>query len=384
MPAALYALVLAAFAIGTTEFVIMGLLPEVAADLAISIPKAGVLVSGYAMGVVVGGPALAAATATLGKKRALCALFGIFIAGNVLCATAMGFATLMLARMVTAFAHGTFLGVAAVVAMQIAPKGRDGEAMGYVLAGITLANVLGVPAGMALGQAMGWRAAFWGVAILACIALVLLQLTLPALPAAKTHSIRDEFAALGNPRMLTALALCAACSATLLCLFTFIAPFLQQVTCVTPGEITQILMGFGTSLTVGTLLGGRLSGANLWQRIGLGLVAAAVILAALPWLGQHLVPCIIALCLWGAISFGLCPLLQTLVMSHAGRAPTLAATLTHSAFNLGNATGAWVGAWALSAGQPIKELPWTCIGLSCLALAITWVSARLGPTRQLA
>jgi DHA1 family inner membrane transport protein len=380
MPFALYPLILAAFAIGTTEFVIMGLLPDVAADLAVTIPQAGLLVSSYAMGVVVGGPILAVATSGLPERRTLLGLFGLFITGNLLCALAPGYGMLMGARVVTAFAHGTFLGVGAVVAMSLVPARRRTEAVGYLFSGITSANVIGVPAGIALGHALGWRWTFGAVAALAIVAAVLLALSLPAAAAARRpQSVLEEIKGLRGAPFWTAVALTVACSATLLCLFTFITPFLLQVTGVSPPQVTQVLLLYGIGLTLGTIGGGRLAARSLLRPIVWGLALAMAILLAMPYLGQHLGPCAVGLFFWGMLSFGLCPILQTLVMSHAPAAPTLASTLNHSAFNLGNALGAWVGSLALSHGQPLAYLPWTCVGLSCIALALAALHAKVSP-----
>jgi len=379
MPFALYPLVLAAFAIGTTEFVIMGLLPDVAADLAVTIPQAGLLVSSYAMGVVVGGPILAVATSGLPERRTLLGLFGLFITGNLLCALAPGYAMLTVARVITAFAHGTFLGVGAVVAMDLAPAPRRAEAVGYLFSGITLANVIGVPAGIALGHAFGWRWTFGAVAALAIVAAGLLALSLPAATARPPKSVLEELKGLRGAPFWTALALTVACSGTLLCLFTFITPFLLEVTRVSHSQVTQILLLYGIGLTFGTVGGGRLAARSLLRPIAWGLTLAMGILLAMPYLGQHLGSCALGLFFWGMISFGLCPILQTLVMAHAPDAPTLASTLNQSAFNLGNALGASVGSLALSHGQPLAYLPWTCAGLSCVALALVALHARVSP-----
>lgn len=379
MPLALYPLILAAFAIGTTEFVIMGLLPDVATDLRVSIPQAGLLISSYAMGVVIGGPILAVLTASLPKKRTLLLLFGLFVGGNVLCACAPSYGTLMLARVITAFSHGTFLGVGAVVAMDLVEPRRRTEAVGYLFSGITLANVIGVPAGIALGHAYGWRWAFASVAVLGLIAMVLLALTLPSRSSSHPSSILDEIKGLSGWPFWTAIALTVACSATLLCFFTFITPFLFEVTHVDPDGVTRILLLYGIGLTIGTTVGGRIASKSLLGPICWGLLIAMTLLLAMPYMGQRPWSCAIGLTLWGMVSFGLCPILQTLVMAHAPKAPTLASTLNHSAFNLGNALGAWVGSLALSLGQPIEHLPWTCVILSCTALALLALHTRVSP-----
>ncbi len=366
MPLSLIPLVLAAFAIGTTEFVIMGLLPDVASDLHVTIPQAGLLISSYAMGVVVGGPVLALVTSRMSERSTLLRLFGIFIVGNLLCALAPSYGMLIAARIITAFAHGTFLGVGAVVAMGLMPAHRKAEAVGFLFSGITLANVIGVPAGIALGQAYGWRWTFAAIAFLGVVSLALLLKTLPRTAAKAGQNVLRELKSLNSAAFWTAVALTVACSTSLLCLFTFITPFLLDVTHLPHSHITPVLLVYGIGLTIGTTVGGKVAAKSLLRPVGFGLALAMVVLLAMPFLGQSPWPCAAGLFVWGMLSFGLCPILQTLVMSLAPDAPLLASTLNQSAFNLGNALGAWVGALALSHGQPMMYLPWTCVGLSSL------------------
>ncbi len=235
MPTALLVLALSAFAIGTTEFVIMGLLPEVAADLGVSIPGAGWLVTGYALGVAIGAPIMAMATARLPRRKALLVLMGVFIFGNLLCAIAANYGLLMLARVITALCHGAFFGIGSVVAASLVPANRKASAVALMFTGLTLANVLGVPLGTALGQVAGWRSTFWAVTLIGIAALIGLWRVLPRQHDEEATDIRAEFAALRGAGLWLALSTTVLFSAAVFCIFTYVAPLLGEVTGVSPG-----------------------------------------------------------------------------------------------------------------------------------------------------
>lgn len=264
MPLPLFALAVAAFGIGTTEFVIMGLLPNVARDLGVSIPAAGMLVSGYALGVTIGAPILAIVTAKMPRKRALMALIGLFIAGNLFCAIAPGYAVLMAARVVTAFCHGAFFGIGSVVASNLVAPNRRAQAIALMFTGLTLANVLGVPLGTALGQAFGWRATFWAVTGIGIAAAAALAVCLPKNLAMPDTSITREFSVLKHPQVLMVLGISVLASASLFSVFTYITPILEDVTGFSPRQVTYVLLLFGLGLTVGGTLGGKLAD---WRRM---------------------------------------------------------------------------------------------------------------------
>lgn len=381
MPIALYVLTVASFAIGTTEFVIMGLLPQVSVDLSIDIPTAGLLVTAYAMGVVVGGPSLAILTARLPRRPTLLWLSILFMAGNLACAAAPSYGWLCVARILTAFSHGTFLGVAGSVACQLVPPQRHARANGLIFSGITLANVLGVPAGIAIGQAYGWRATFVAVAALALLATTALYRLLPNVPRlAQGHPSR-EFVVFGDVRVILSVLLSIANSASLLCLMTFLTPYLTDVTHFLPEQTSWILLLFGGGLTLGTSVGGRFADRNLMLTILVGIVCSMGMLVLLPMAGTAKNMTVVMLFLWGMFAFGLCPMLHTLVMRNAYDAPTLASTFNHSAFNLGNALGAWIGSMALSHGQALAQLPYTCLALAFVALVLAWALRKMDTHR---
>ncbi len=377
MPLPLLALALAAFAIGTSEFVIMGLLPDLSADLHVSIPGAGLLVTGYALGVVVGAPILAVATARLPRRAALLGLIGAYAAGNLLCAVSPTYGLLMAARVATALCHGAFFGIGSIVAGGLVPPARRGQAIAIMFSGLTLANVLGVPAGTALGQAAGWRATFWCVAAIALAATAAIAWALPRLPRPEAGGLLAEFRVLRKPQVVLAMLMSLLGSASLFSVFTYITPMLEHVTRLSPHAVTWLLLLFGVGITAGNLLGGRLGDWRLMASIAgvqAGLIATlALLVVTLP----HAVPAGATVLLWGVLTFAVATPLQMRVIDSAPEAPNLVATLNQGAFNLGNATGAWLGGAALGAGLAYGELPWLGAALGAAALMSTSISIRL-------
>ncbi len=364
---ALLALAAASFGIGTTEFVIMGLLPEMAADLGIGIPKAGLLVSGYALSVTFGSPLVAVALARLDRRRALLVLVGLFILGNALCALAPDYRLLMLARIVTALCHGAFFGLGAVVAADLVPPHRKASAIAIMFTGLTLANVLGVPFGTALGHAYGWRATFWAVVGIGFVAAAALLAWLPRDLARDGGSLLSEMRVLRRTQVVLAMLLSVLASASLFSVFTYVAPLLAATAGAGPSAVTGVLLLFGVGLTLGNGLGGRLGDWRLMPSvIGLGLALAVVLLALVP-ASAALMPATALIGLWGILAFALVAPLQMRVLTAADGARNLASTVNQGAFNLGNAIGAWLGGVAITAGVPYGHLP--VIG-AVLALAV--------------
>ncbi len=374
MPLPLFALALASFAIGTSEFVIMGLLPDLARDLHVSIPSAGLLVSGYAMGVVIGAPIVGIATARLPRRGALLGLIGLYAAGNLLCAISPDYALLMGARVLTAFCHGAFFGIGSVVAAELVPPAKRGQAIALLFSGLTLANVLGVPAGTALGQVAGWRAAFWCIVVIAALATTAIAWALPKLPAPPATSLLSEFRVLGKPQVFLAMLISVLCSASLFSVFTYIAPMLEGVTGLAPQAVSLLLLLFGVGITAGNLLGGRLADWRLMPSVAGVLVALILTLALLTETVHAAIPVAITLVIWGVLSFAVATPLQMRVVDSAREAPNLVATLNQGAFNLGNAGGAWLGGLAINAGLAYQALPWLAVGLTAAALALTVLS----------
>ena len=375
MPASLIVLALSAFAIGTTEFVIMGLLPNVAADLGVSIPGAGWLVTGYALGVAIGAPFMALATAHWPRKRALLALMGIFIVGNLLCAMATGYGMLMLARVVTALCHGAFFGIGAVVAASLVPENRRASAVALMFTGLTLANVLGVPLGTALGQAAGWRSTFWAVAAIGVVALLGLWRVLPSDRNQTRADLRRELLALRGLGFWLALSMTVFFAASMFALFTYVAPLLQEVTGVSPRGVTGTLLLIGLGLTLGNFIGGRLADWRLATSLVGIFIALALTSAALRWTGHAVLPAEITLFLWAAAAFAAVPALQINVVTFGKDAPNLVSTLNIGAFNVGNALGAWVGGLVLDHGLGLTAVPLAASGLALLALIATLLTA---------
>jgi len=375
MPASLIVLALSAFAIGTTEFVIMGLLPNVAADLGVSIPGAGWLVTGYALGVAIGAPFMALATAHWPRKRALLALMGIFIVGNLLCAMATGYGMLMLARVVTALCHGAFFGIGAVVAASLVPENRRASAVALMFTGLTLANVLGVPLGTALGQAAGWRSTFWAVAAIGVLALLGLWRVLPTDRNQTRADLRRELLALRGLGFWLALSMTVFFAASMFALFTYVAPLLQEVTGVSPRGVTGTLLLIGLGLTLGNFIGGRLADWRLATSLVGIFIALALTSAALRWTGHAVLPAEITLFLWAAAAFAAVPALQINVVTFGKDAPNLVSTLNIGAFNVGNALGAWVGGLVLDHGLGLTAVPLAASGLALLALIATLLTA---------
>ncbi|MBT8768815.1 MFS transporter [Metapseudomonas boanensis] len=371
MPTSLLVLALSAFAIGTTEFVIMGLLPEVAADLGVSIPGAGWLVTGYALGVAIGAPFMAMATARLPRKAALLALMGVFIIGNLLCAIAADYDLLMLARVITALCHGAFFGIGSVVAASLVPANRKASAVALMFTGLTLANVLGVPLGTALGQAAGWRSTFWAVTLIGVTALIGLWRVLPRQADEEPADIRSEFSALRGTGLWLALSTTVLFSAAVFCIFTYVAPLLGKVTGVSPQGVTWSLLLIGLGLTLGNVIGGRLADWKLAPTLMGVFVALAVASTVLSWTSAALIPTEITLFLWATAAFAAVPALQVNVVAFGSAAPNLVSTLNIGAFNVGNALGAWVGGLVIDQGLGLTTVPLAAAVLAIFALMAT-------------
>jgi DHA1 family inner membrane transport protein len=373
---ALFALAAAAFGIGTTEFVIMGLLPDVAQDLGATIPQAGLLVTGYALGVTFGGPVLALATAKANRRHALLLLIGIFILGNLLCAIAPTYGLLMAARVVTAICHGTFFGVGSVVAATIVPPKMRARAIAMMFSGLTLANVLGVPFGTALGQALGWRATFWAVVAIGVVAASALALWLPRNISNQSTSLIAEARTLRRGGVWLAMSISTVSSIALFSVFTYITPILEDVTKISAHGVTFMLLLFGAGLTLGNAIGGRLGDWKLMPTMIGGTVALIAIQLVFHFSSASVIPAAVTIFLWGMLVFLIIPSIQMQVLHAASGAPTLASTLNQSAFNLGNASGAWLGGLALNAGVSYGQLPLIAAAVSVLGLGMVVLTMR--------
>ncbi len=379
MPLALLVLALSSFAIGTTEFVIMGLLPEVAADLSVTIPQAGWLVTGYALAVALGAPVMAVSTARLKRRSALIMLMAFFIAGNLLCAIAPNYWVLMIARIVTALCHGAFFGIGSVVAANLVSEDRKARAVALMFTGLTLANVLGVPLGTAIGQAFGWRSTFWVVTAIGVVTIAGLIAALPRDRQEEQSSILREIAALRNGRLWMALSVTVFFSASMFTLFTYIAPLLRDVTGVSPEGVTWTLFLIGIGLTVGNLIGGKLADWRLGAALAAIFAAIALSSAIFFYTSRFFIPAEITLFLWAAATFAAVPALQVGVVGFGRDAPNLVSTINIGAFNTGNALGAWVGGTVIDAGLDLDRVPLAAAAMALIGLAataLTYLSGR--------
>lgn len=384
MPTALYALTVGAFGIGTTEFVIMGLLLQVAADLKVSLTAAGLLISGYALGVFVGAPLLTAATGRLKRKTALLALMAIFTLGNLICALAPSYAVLMAARVVTSLAHGTFFGVGSVVATTLVPADRKASAISLMFTGLTVATLLGVPAGAWLGLHFGWRATFWAVAAVGVLAFVVIALLVPAAQAGEGSrlQLREEFKVLGRGQVLLGLLATVLGFGGVFTVFTYIQPLLTQVTGFSEAAVSAILLVFGAGMIAGNWLGGKWADRALVRALLGTLVLLIVVLAGMSVAVHSEVAAVIGVGLMGAAAFATVSPLQLRVLQKAeGAGQNMASSLNIAAFNLGNAIGAWLGGMVISQGWGLGALPWAAATMPAAALLVALWSVRRDAAR---
>ncbi|HEY9091908.1 MFS transporter [Parasphingorhabdus sp.] len=359
MPVALYALAAGAFGIGVTEFVIMGLLLEVSYDLEVSVPAAGMLISGYALGVVVGAPVLTVFTANWNRKHLLTGLMMIFIVGNAACALAPTYGLLMAARVLTALTHGTYFGVGSVFAADLVGRDRRASAIAIMFTGLTLATILGVPAGTWLGQQFGWRMTFWAVTAIGVAALVTLILLVPSDRSPLTQSgWKADLKAVSRTPVLLGFLTTILGFAGVFALFTYIAPMLTQVSAFADSAVSPILLVFGGGLVSGNLLGGKLADIRLKMAL-IGSMAALAMMLVIMTIGfQNRIAAVVLTGLLGATGFATVPPLQSWVMSQVIDAgESLASSLNIAAFNLGNALGAWAGGIVIAQGPGLEALP---------------------------
>lgn len=379
----LIALAMASFGIGTTEFVIMGLLPDIARDLDVSIPKAGMLVTGYALAVAIGAPIMALLTSRLPRKKALIGLMGIFILGNIMCAVAPDYNSLMVARIITALCHGAFFGIGAVEAASLVPENRRASAVALMFTGLTLANVLGVPFGTAFGQWAGWKAPFWAIAGIGAMTFIALIALLPRKEGAEQVNMRQEIKALSNGRIWIALGMTVLFAASMFTTFTYIAPILEDVTGLSASGVTWTLLLIGLGLTIGNIIGGRLADWNLTRAL-IGIFAATTIVQiAFSYTSASFIPAEITLFLWGAVTFAAVSGLQINVVNVGKDAPNLISTLNIGAFNVGNALGAALGGLVIEYGRPLQDVPLAAAALSALAIGATYWSAHANKNTRL-
>ncbi|MFE9395027.1 MFS transporter [Streptomyces flavidovirens] len=372
-PVALLALAVSAFGIGTTEFVMMGLLPNVADDLGTSVPTAGYLVSAYAIGVVIGAPLLTALGSRIPRKRMLLLLMALFTIGNLASALAPGFGWLVAGRVLAGLPHGAFFGVGAVVAARLVADGRQARAVATMFLGLTVANIVGVPAATLLGQHLGWRATFLVVAAIGLVAMAALARLVPYVPLDARQSVRRELRTLGNRQVLLGLLTAVFGFAGVFAVYSYLASMTTEVMGFGESSVTLVLALFGIGMTLGALAAGPLTDRALRPTLYGSLAVLAVVLLAFNYTAHVRWAALATVVVLGAVGFMTTTPLQMLVMNKAKEAPTLASASNHSAFNLANAGGAWLGGMAITAGWGWMSptLVGAVLAAAGLAIAVT-------------
>jgi MFS transporter, DHA1 family, inner membrane transport protein len=374
MPLALLALAIGAFGIGTTEFVIMGLLPDVASDFGVSIPMAGFLVTGYALGVVLGAPLMTILGTKVSRKRMLMLLMGLFIAGNLLSAVAPVFGLMLAGRVVASLAHGAFFGIGSVVAADLVAPEKKAGAIAMMFTGLTVANVVGVPLGTYVGQSAGWRATFFIVAALGVLGLLGVAKLVPEQPKPEGVRLRHELAAFRNVQVLLAMAMTVLGFGGVFAAITYITPMMTEVAGFADSSVTWLLVLFGLGMVGGNLIGGKFADRALMPLLYVSLGALSLVLALFTLTAHNTVAAAITIVLIGALGFATVPPLQKRVLDQAAGASTLASAVNIGAFNLGNALAAWLGGMVIAAGLGYTAPNWVGAALAASALGLAVVS----------
>ena len=372
----LLALAIGAFGIGTTEFSPMGLLPVIARGVDVSIPAAGMLISAYAIGVMVGAPLMTLLLSHRARRNALIFLMAIFTLGNVLSAISPDYTTLMLSRIITSLNHGAFFGLGSVVAASVVAKEKQASAVATMFMGLTIANIGGVPAATWLGETIGWRMSFLATAGLGIIAIVSLYLSLPKGNAGERPDVRKELSVLMRPQVVSALLTTVLGAGAMFTLYTYISPVLHDIADAGPAFITAMLVLIGVGFSLGNYLGGKLADRSVTGTLKGFLLLLIAIMLAIPWLARSEVGAAIGMVVWGAATFAIVPPLQMRVMRVAHEAPGLSSSVNIGAFNLGNALGAAAGGAVISGGLGYVFVPVTGAVIAGMALLLVLLSGR--------
>lgn len=364
------------FAIGTTEFAIMGLLPQAVEDLGVDLPAGGVLISAYALGVVVGAPLLAAGMARVDRRTSALWLMALFVVGHAISLWAPTYESMLVARFVSGLPHGAYFSAAALAAAHLAGPARRGQAIAWVMAGLSVANLLGVPLATWLGQELGWRSMFVVTGVFGLATVLAVAVCVPTIPAPEGTSIRRELGGMASPALWKAVAVGIVGFAGMFALYTYIVPVMVEVGGM-PLSLAPLVMGFyGVGMVVGTLLGGswadRSAVRTLQWSLGLVAVSLAAFSLAAPWWWLSLIPLMAA----AICASALVPSLQVLLVDSAPQSPQLAGALNHSALNLANAAGAWVGAAVIAGGATLQVPAAAGAVLAFLGLALSWILLR--------
>ncbi|MFE6027841.1 Cmx/CmrA family chloramphenicol efflux MFS transporter [Streptomyces niveus] len=388
MPLAVYILGLSVFALGTSEFMLSGLLPPIADDMDVSIPQAGLLISAFAIGMVVGAPLLAAGTLRMPRRTTLIVLISVFGLGQVAGALAPTYEVLFVSRVVSAFACAGFWAVGAAVAIAMVPKTSRARAMAVMIGGLSIANVLGVPAGAFLGTHLGWRSAFWAVGAASAIALVGVATLIPRIPLPERKpELRRELLIYRDRQVWLAIAITALAAGGVFCAFSYLAPLLTDVAGLDEGWVPTVLALFGVGALIGTVIGGRVADAHLFGVLLSGVVASTVFLAALALLASSAVAVVVLSLLLGFSAFFTAPALNARMFNVAAAAPILAGATATSAFNLGNTGGPWLGGTVIDAGLGFASTAWAGAAMTVVAVGLVALAMRhqrAGRTRVIA
>ncbi|MGY3330102.1 DHA1 family inner membrane transport protein [Mesorhizobium sp. USDA 4775] len=371
------ALFVATFCIATTELAIVGILPEIAHDFKIGIPKAGILVSGYAAGVAIGSPILTILFMSLERKVTLLLLMAIFVSGHVLSATAPTYAWLMFARILAAVCHASFLGIAAVVAAHSVAENRSARAVSMVWLGFSASSLIGVPGSAAIGHLFGWRATFWAITAVGVIATLGIAIFIPRQAKGQQSNLATEIRALGRPQVLLAMTMSLLVCASTFSVFTYIAPLLSLETRISEQAIPVMLFLFGVGGTIGLLAAGYVDDRRQLPIVVAMFAGQALVFLLLVFTIHSVVLTGITMAVWGFLFLAPCVPLQTRVVKESKDGPNLASTLNQSAFNVGNALGPFAGAAVLSAGVGYVWLPWVGGVVSILGIAVASLAIRL-------
>ncbi|MGW7196797.1 Cmx/CmrA family chloramphenicol efflux MFS transporter [Streptomyces chryseus] len=383
MPLAVYILGLAVFALGTSEFMLSGLLPPIAADMDVSIPQAGLLISAFAIGMVIGAPLLAVATLRLPRRTTLITLITVFGLGQVAGALAPSYELLFASRVVSAFACAGFWAVGAAVAIAMVPVDARARAMAVMIGGLSIANVLGVPAGAFLGEHLGWRSAFWAVGAASALALMGVVTSIPRIPLpARKPRLGQELAIYRDRQVWLAITITALAAGGVFCAFSYLAPLLTDVAGLDAGWVPTVLALFGIGALVGTTLGGRVADAHLFGVLLSGIAASTVFLVVLALFASGAAVAVALSFLLGLSAFYTAPALNARMFNVAGAAPTLAGATTTAAFNLGNTGGPWLGGTVIDAGFGFASTAWAGAAMTVLALVAVVFSLRLQRSRS--
>jgi len=386
LPAALWALTITAFGIGTTEFVIVGLLPTVAKDLAISIPSAGLLVSLYAIGVAIGAPILTALTSRFPRKPLLISIVLLFIIGNIFATLAPGFITLVIARVLTGFAHGIYFSIGSTIAASLVKEEKRATAISIMFAGLTLAIVTGVPLGTFIGQHFGWRATFVGVSILGIIGLISSVMLLPnTLKNAKGIALTAQLKVLTNKKLILAFLMTAMGYGGTFVVFTYLSPILQEITGLQESTVTVILLIYGIAIAIGNLVGGKIANKAPLKALFWMFIIQALVLFVFYFTVSNTVLSIITLFLIGLLSFATVPGLQLLVVQIAEKelpgTEDVASAINIAAFNIGIAIGSYAGGLVVTSSLGLQNTPWIGTLFLIGAILLTFYSIRLNRGR---